>query len=306
MYNIKVSEAKEYEVVIGENVLNEHLDNSLDYYKNVIFFIDENTGIEIDGAIYINPKESEKTLNTYNELLELLLIMNVSRLDTCFCAIGGGIILDIVGFLASTYKRGVDVFYVPTTLLSMVDVAIGSKNGVNVRDLKNQIGTFYSPKKVFIDTLFLDSLDEREFSNGMAEVIKSALLFDIKLLEIIEGDEYDISEVIYRSLKVKQHFIELDPNDTSIRKYLNFGHTYAHAIEAYDKHVTYKHGEAVSIGMNLVFDNERLKNVCRKFNLPISFDNDLAVLDQYMLNDKKVVNSKPNFVYINTIGDYRV
>ncbi len=305
MHKITVSSKSEYDVLIGHDVLNKHLDDSLDYYKNVIFFIDENTGLEIDGAIYINPQEQQKNLETYNELLQVLLMLGVPRIDTCFCAIGGGIVLDIVGFLASTYKRGVDVFYVPTTLLSMVDVAIGSKNGVNVLNLKNQVGTFYDPKKVFIDTQFLNSLEQRELNNGMAEVIKAGCLFDLSLFDDLNQDELDFEQIIYKSLLVKKHFIEADMEDHGIRKNLNFGHTYGHAIEAYYDFEKYKHGEAVSIGMNMMFDDIRLKSICEKFNLPTSFEEDVKVLDKFLVNDKKSTG-KINFVTINQLGDYRV
>jgi len=156
---------------------------------------------------------------------------------------------DIAGFIASTYKRGVDFIQVPTTLLAMVDSSIGGKNGVDFGEKKNYVGTIYQPKKILTDFLFLETLSEKEFRNGLAEVIKYSYLFDSPELERFQirvGKNEDIEDIILKSMKTKIKIVEEDENDQGKRRVLNFGHTFGHSIEIL---YSLSHGEAVSIGM---------------------------------------------------------
>ncbi len=304
MYELKIKEYKTYDVLINRNFFIKEIENIIVDYLQVVYFIDNNIVVtdkfNMQYVINIYATEENKSIDYYLVLINKLLNLKINRSKTLFVAIGGGITLDLVGFIASTYKRGVDVVYVPTTLLAMVDVAIGSKNGLNILGIKNQIGNFYAPKKVIIDIDFLDTLPRREFNSAMAEIIKCGAIKDISIINDLEQDE-NIDLIIYKTLKVKQFFIEADPNDLGIRKSLNFGHTYGHAIESYGNFNKYLHGEAVSIGMNMMFDNERLKKICLKYNLPIKTDISIESLNELVCYDKKIVE-KLEFVTLYELG----
>ena len=199
--------------------------------------------------------EEHKSLEEAAGLYERLSQEKVERL-TPVLALGGGVVGDLAGFVAATYLRGVPLFHIPTTLLAQVDSSIGGKTGVNHGRLKNIIGAFYQPGLVISDIATLKTLTEKEFRNGMAEVIKYGVIQDVGLFESIESnlerlqarDMEMLEEVVWRCVAIKAEIVEKDENDLGIRNILNYGHTVGHAIETVSDFVI-GHGQAVAIGM---------------------------------------------------------
>lgn len=273
----------QYHVYIKSGLFNHFLDN---VDQNYLIIKDENVDINYDNIISLPFSEQTKNLATVNQLYDLFIDSNVSRETTTIVAVGGGVTLDVVGYAAATFKRGIKVIYVPTTLLSMVDASVGGKTGVNYQGLKNYIGCFYQPSCVIIDPVFLQTLDQRQFNNGMAEVIKYGCIKDKRLLNDIMQPNLDIEDIIERSINIKKYFVEQDEHDHHVRHALNFGHTYGHAIESYYQFDKYLHGEAISIGMNMKCDDPLLNEVCEYYHLPTTLEDEID-LTNLMLKDKK-------------------
>jgi len=249
---VSVIRGQKYLVIISEKV------NKL--YGGALGFSDEEKFVLKDG-------EKEKNFSNYKKILDKALKMQLTRRDAII-AIGGGVVGDLAGFVASTYMRGIDYIQVPTTLLACVDSSVGGKVAINSDYGKNLIGCFYQPKAVFINTNFLMSLDERQFKTGLGEVVKymfiekSCLCRDeLNLSNFISGNT---SRIISRNMQVLEQLIEIciklkisvveqDEQEKGLRKILNFGHTYAHAIENITKYKQYTHGEAVVGGIKFVF-----------------------------------------------------
>ena len=201
--------------------------------------------------IFIIPfqaKESSKTRQTVHDWQDLLSDLGIKKQDA-IVAVGGGITLDITGFLASTYLRGIDCYYIPTTLLAMTDAAFGGKTAVNTHHGKNLIGSFYLPKNTLIDPLFLRTLSPIDRLNGISEMIKYGILLDPQILDLLKVDPFD-PEGIERSIRCKLEVVTKDLYDQNLRQVLNFGHTIGHAIEA-STHYRIPHGLAVFFGMQL-------------------------------------------------------
>jgi 3-dehydroquinate synthase len=266
--------------------------------------------------------EIYKTRETKQQMEDQLLLKQYGR-DTCLIALGGGVVLDLVGFVGATYARGVPVIYLPTTLLAMVDASMGGKTGVNTPQGKNLIGTFSAPNAVFIDLNTLASLPEKEWRNGVVEMIKHALIADPHEFEqlkkcsaeIKQGNFDGLTDRIYASCLIKKSKVEQDEQDQGIRQLLNFGHTVGHAIEALDA-FSVSHGEAVAIGMlvesylsvqaGLLSGKEwvAIERLLRDYGLPLQtavFQERDAFLHQLML-DKKTVKQMPHFVLLEGIG----
>ncbi len=307
MYTIKINEQHEYDVYVGNQIVNNLLRKQFANYEQIAFFIDTNIIIDEDitkgHLVYpFAADEKRKNLNEYEKMIKFLLDNNFNRKNTLIVAIGGGVTLDLVGYMASTYKRGVNVVYVPTSLLAMMDVAVGSKNTINIGEVKNAVGTFNSPQEVIIDLDFLKTLEKRHFNNGMAEVIKHGAIHDITIIDDLLKNEYNLLDIVKRSIEVKKYFIERDHLDYGIRQSLNFGHTIGHGLEAYYHYEKYLHGEAVSVGMNYCYQDEKLKRVCEKFNLPTELEINVHELDAQMANDKKNSNGQIKIVKLKTLG----
>lgn len=273
----------QYHVYIESGLFNQFLDN---VDQNYLIIKDENVDINYDNIISLPFSEQTKNLATVDQLYDLFIDSNVSRETTTIVAVGGGVTLDVVGYAAATFKRGIKVIYVPTTLLSMVDASVGGKTGVNYQGLKNYIGCFYQPSCVIIDPVFLRTLDQRQFNNGMAEVIKYGCIKDKRLLNDIMQPNIDIEDIIERSVNIKKYLVEQDEHDHHVRHALNFGHTYGHAIESYYQFDKYLHGEAISIGMNMKCDDPLLNEVCEYYHLPTTLEDEID-LTNLMLKDKK-------------------
>jgi 3-dehydroquinate synthase len=262
-----------------------------------------------------------------NEILKILLNKNFSRQD-CLITIGGGITGDVGGFASSLFKRGLNFVNIPTTLLSQVDSSIGGKTGVNTKEGKNLIGSFYQPKMVISDIEFLKSLPKKEIICGYGEVFKHSLILNkqffkylnINFSKVLNLKSPFIEKAIYESCKIKKTIVEKDEKEKNLRKILNFGHTFAHAFEAslgYSKKLN--HGEAVILGIitalefslseKLIKFNEYnliLKHVL-KAGLPSNINNyfskkDLNKILKFMSKDKKNISKKINLILLKKIG----
>ena len=271
--------------------------------------------------------EKTKSLKSVSLILQKLLKKKFNRSDLVIC-IGGGITGDISGFVASIFKRGINFINIPTTLLSQVDAAVGGKTGINSSQGKNLIGSFSQPKLVISDTSFLKSLKRKEIVCGYAEILKHALIKDINFFRWLKLNTKDIfllkekqlTYAITKSCKIKLFFVNKDANEKNLRMILNFGHTFAHAIEVknnYSKKIT--HGEAVLAGMILAIKLSVIKKVCDKQilidllkiykenNLNYTFKKYLDIrevnnLIPFLINDKKNNDEKINFILLNKIG----
>ena len=206
--------------------------------------------------IYVEDSENAKSLSSANTIYSDLLDLRCDR-KTLLIAFGGGVVGDLTGFIAATYMRGIDFIQIPTTLLSQVDSSVGGKVAVNHQKAKNVIGHFYQPKAVFINTKLLDTLPEREWICGFAEMLKMGFILDENYLKDLISfykngltqNELDLRQLITRSIELKAKIVIEDEKEQGIRALLNFGHTFAHAIESLDNYSTIKHGEAVLYGM---------------------------------------------------------
>lgn len=279
----------------------------------------EETGFDVFKYV-INPGEDAKNILTlagiYTEMVEL----GISRSDM-IVALGGGVVGDLAGFAAATYLRGIEYIQIPTTLLAQVDSSVGGKTAIDLPQGKNLVGSFYSPSLVLIDSEVLSTLDNRNLTNGMAEVIKYSLikdrdLFD-KLTEINSREELmsSIDEIIYRSCSIKKEIVQRDEFDHGDRMLLNFGHTLGHAIEAHYKFKKYLHGEAVAIGMsritecaykNKMIDEKVLievKSIMKHYGLPISDEVENKELLTYIAKDKKNFGSGLKLIIVDEIGN---
>lgn len=263
--------------------------------------------------------DRSKNIKNVEKLWKWLLNEKIKR-DSVIISMGGGVVGDICGFVSSTILRGVTHYHIPTTLLSMLDSSIGGKNGINFNFVKNAIGTFNPADKVFIDPLFLLSVPEKEMSAGIVEGIKAGLLGDSELLDLIEGnlhliknlDLNLIEEILFRSINVKKRIVESDPFEKNLRKFLNLGHTLAHAIESYYRY-RISHGEAVGIGLiyaleiseRLVFCpselKERIKNLIKKLGLRIAIRAKREELFKLIEMDKKSTEKGLDFVLLKNL-----
>lgn len=260
-------------------------------------------GNEFSNLFVFPAGELSKTRKT-KEQLENALIENGYGRDTVIWAVGGGIVLDLVGFLASTFCRGVDVVFVPTTLLAMVDASIGGKNGVNTEHGKNLIGTFYNPVETVIDLRYLETLPQKELWNGYVEMLKAGLVKDPAFFEGLS--EMALAEAIERARQIKSEIVANDPREKGIRKFLNLGHTIGHGIEAASNYEI-SHGEAVATGIILeariaynlgILSASSLDRITSPFSEPkLTIDRDLVL--QAMRFDKK---GKSQFVLLKEIG----
>lgn len=304
-------------------------------YSKIIVLVDENTNnyclpnflarlptdIEIE-IIEIEAGEEMKNIATCMELWQTLIDLGADR-KSIILNLGGGVITDLGGFVACTFKRGIDFIHIPTTLLAMVDAAIGGKNGIDLGQLKNQIGVIKEPKAVVIDTIFLTTLPPREMRSGLAEMLKHGLIYDknywdeIKNISNLNTD--DLDRLVYQSVQIKNEIVSQDLTEKGIRKSLNFGHTLGHAIESYflenENKPTLLHGEAIAIGLilesylslelNLITKEEyaEIKYYISDIFEPIAFTSeDVEKIISLLIFDKKNEFGKIQFALLNGIG----
>ena len=228
--------------------------------------------------------------------------------------LGGGVVGDLTSFAAATYMRGVDYINIPTSTLAQIDSSIGGKGAINLGDVKNIVGAFHQPRAVFIDMDLLQTLDDRNFYNGLAEAVKAGLIGDAELFELFEQlpaereqiqQEY-IEQIIVKALAVKKSVVEQDEKENGLRQILNFGHTIGHAIESAGELAGMLHGEAIGIGMLQVTEDaalhERLAAVLRKLNLPTSHEYPAEQLMEIISHEKKQSGNKINLILVKTPG----
>lgn len=308
--------ANSYDIVVQRGALSS-AGQHLNLNRKVLVVTDSGVPAEYARALASQAKESvtvtvqmgedSKSLATYKELALALLSGGFSRGD-CVVAVGGGVVGDLAGFVASTYMRGIDFYNVPTTLLSQIDSSIGGKVAVNLEGVKNIIGAFYQPKKVLIDPDVLKTLPARQLSSGLAEAIKMALTFDRTLFELIENGtiKENIDEIITRSLIIKKEVVEKDEKESGLRRVLNFGHTVGHGIESV-AHLY--HGECVALGMLAMCEGavrERLLRVLEKVNLPTQICCDGDSVYQAMLHDKKASGDSVYAILVPEVGSFEM
>ncbi len=262
-----------------------------------------------NGYLYVAEQgEGTKSLAVYERIVERLLKLDFSRKDLII-ALGGGVIGDLSGFAAGTFKRGMRFASVPTTTLSQIDSSIGGKAAVNMGEVKNVIGTFYHPEAVIIDLDTLKTLPKRHYHNGLVEAVKAGLIADKELFELFEKaenvDEH-LEEIITRALKVKKAVVEEDEKEQHLRKILNFGHTIGHAIESLYHLKNYYHGECVGIGMMKILDNkeikERLRKVLLKLEAPLEAAYDADEVVMFIKKDKKANGNYVTIVQVEEVG----
>ncbi|MEI0610644.1 3-dehydroquinate synthase [Brachyspira pilosicoli] len=267
----------------------------------------------ITSVCVLENGETNKNIESIYNIYSALAKNELSRKDIII-ALGGGVIGDMAGYAAATWMRGIDFVQIPTTLLACVDSSVGGKTGINIKEGKNLVGAFHSPKLVIMDSDVLNTLPKREFNVGMAEVIKHAFLFDKKLLEYLENNNsFDMDFILKRNCELKGHIVEIDYKEKKERMFLNFGHTVGHSVENAAGYGVLLHGEAVAIGVifaieygikkNITKDKsllERAKNIFAKFSLPTEIPSNINLKDAIKL-DKKRSNDEINFVFLEDI-----
>ncbi len=269
--------------------------------------------------IEINAGEESKDIDFCIGVWKMLIDFGADR-QSLLINLGGGVISDLGGFAASTFKRGIDFVHVPTTLLSQVDASVGGKTGIDIDSIKNIIGTFTQPKAVFIEYNFIKTLPARQVLSGLAEMLKHGLISDAAYWEQLKNSDLTnpTADLIYTSVAIKNKVVIEDPHEKGIRKSLNFGHTIGHAIETYslvndDEHLS--HGEAIAIGMicEAYISHKRtglstadlaeitvvLNNLYPRYQLEESYNDALYAI---MLKDKKNQNGKINCTLLSAIG----
>ena len=321
----------------GYEALNSHLKATK--YSNLFIITDSNTNdyclhkflpyLETELTIEIiefEAGEINKNIDTCIEVWKVLTDLGADR-KSLIINLGGGVVTDLGGFVASTFKRGVDFINIPTTLLSMVDASVGGKTGVDLGNLKNQIGVINVPTMVLIDSQYLETVPQNELRSGLAEMLKHGLIFDKnyweQFLDITTIDFSDLDLLIHRSVVIKNEIVMQDPTEKNIRKALNFGHTLGHAIESYflenENKTNLLHGEAIAIGMILEsFISWQKKLITeieyRQIKLAIKTiyeevqieENDLHPIMDLLIHDKKNEFGTIQFALIEGIGAIKI
>jgi len=271
----------------------------------------------------IDSGETNKNLESSKIIWQFLIEKGFKR-NSLIINLGGGMITDLGGFIASTYMRGIDFVNIPTSLLAMVDASIGGKTGIDLKNIKNIIGSFYSPEITVIDTHYLETLPIQQFKCGLSEIIKHSLIEgenDWSSLKVLKNLKELNEDVICKSIKTKVGIVEKDPKEKNIRKFLNFGHTIGHAIESFlletDRQVL--HGEAVAAGIIMEsflskilcnFDEKRVDEIKKfinsHFNKIMIKDEEIPEIIKIMSFDKKNQDNTPRFVLIKEIGSIKI
>jgi 3-dehydroquinate synthase len=295
-------------------------------YSKVILLVDENVyrwwKERFVNYLYIviPSGEEQKSLLVVENLVQDLIAMDADR-NTLLIGVGGGVVCDITGFVGAVFMRGIDVGFVPTTLLAQVDASVGGKNGVNTGKYKNMIGTITQPVFILSDSSFLATLPEEEFANGMAEVIKHGCILDENYYSFIEENRNKIRSrdsdtmdyVVQKSVELKSSVVAKDEREIGQRKLLNYGHTFGHAIE---KKYNIPHGQAVSLGIIMVnefsvkkgvlsvLETNRIKDLLAFFGLPVAIENyAVQELLPLVLHDKKRISDALQLITLKRIGE---
>ena len=309
-------------IFVGESYLNvkNHLPE-----KKCILICDENIYqhysefINQFDYIIMGCGEGNKNWQTIEKIIDQLLEKGADR-NTFLLGMGGGLVSDVTGFVASIFMRGLEFGFISTSLLSQVDASVGGKNGVNFGKLKNMIGIFNPPKFVICDPVLLQTLPKREVRSGFGEVIKHAFIKDEQLYHFLKEnkdallnlDSELMEDLVFRAVSIKTEVVEGDPFEKGERKKLNFGHTIGHAIE---NNSDLTHGEAISVGMILAAelsvemcnlnsaDSEKISSLLTDFELPLNHNVSAEIINQYLIKDKKKNRSTIDFILLKKIGE---
>ena len=332
----------DYEVLIGSKLLEDYNFKWLVQNRQVLVVKDSNVPNAILKNLNISLANSEakqvevmeietnEKNKSFEGLIPIFEVLNSNKFnrDCLLIGLGGGITTDMVGFVAASYLRGVDLIQIPTTLLSQVDAAIGGKTGINFSGSKNNIGAFYQPKLVLMDTDSLKSLSKLDFVDGLAEIIKHSLIADKNLFTKLENiflndkdlSDAELTQIIYESSLIKAFVVSNDEKEKSDRALLNFGHTYGHAFEAIQSLEGFSHGQAVGLGMicashlSLLLEKisseefEKIKNLIKSVGLPHELPDNFNEDDfsEAMSRDKKILNKKLRFITLRGIGSAEI
>jgi 3-dehydroquinate synthase len=333
---------RSYNILLGQNILDEIGRVCRDLRTGNKVAIVSN---KVIGAFYLEPVkaalseagffvytieipdgEEYKSLETLKSIYDRLIEFGFER-SSLLLALGGGVVGDITGFAAATYLRGVPFVQVPTTLLGQVDSSVGGKTGVNHEKGKNLIGAFYQPCMVLIDTATLDTLPEREYLSGLAEVVKYGVVLDGAFFSflaenaanLLRRDKGCLQKAIKRSCEIKASVVNKDEKETGVRAVLNYGHTIGHAVETLTCYTKYNHGEAVAIGMAQAAkfseamgfcshtEGERILALLESLQLPVALP-EFSSSDyiEAILHDKKMRDGGINFVFNKGLGDFQI
>jgi 3-dehydroquinate synthase len=337
MIEVKIkSEEKNYPIIIANEAISDLRDKifaNLESYLVVISakvekLYGKQLNIPKERKFILKDGEQEKNFKNYKKILEKALQLKLTR-KSAIVAIGGGVVGDLAGFCASTYMRGIDFIQVPTTLLACVDSSVGGKTAIDTSFGKNLIGTFYQPKVVYINPKFLKTLDDRQFKTGLGEIVKYSFIEKSCLYEedfnltnflntenILNKDEKTLIKLIEICIKLKKSVVEKDEKESNLRRILNFGHTYGHAIEKYTNYKQFTHGEAVVEGIRFAFELALKKNlidknykfladdIIKKFNFKRIPQYKIDKMVKLMQMDKK--SSKGNITFILPVDYFEV
>lgn len=282
MIEVKIkSEEKSYPIIIESEAISDLREKIFSHTENYLVVISARVeklygrqlNIPKEHKFVLKDGEKEKNFKNYKKILERALKLKLTR-KSAIIAIGGGVAGDLAGFCASTYMRGIDFIQVPTTLLACVDSSVGGKTAIDTSFGKNLVGTFYQPKAVYINPRFLKTLDDRQFKTGLGEVVKYSFIEksclceeDFNLTNFLSTedihDEKVLAKIIEICIKLKKSVVEKDEKERGLRRILNFGHTYGHAIEQISNY-KFTHGEAVVEGMRFAFELALQRNLIEK------------------------------------------
>lgn len=331
-----------YDIIIGTNnidILGERLEK-MKLSRKALVITDENVGPLYGDSVLqmlkqagfstelyaVPPGEDSKSLSCAASLYTKAIEAKLDR-HSPLIALGGGVVGDLAGFIASTYLRGIPFIQLPTSLLAQVDSSVGGKVAVNHPLGKNLIGSFYQPSLVLINTAFLRTLPERELYTGLAEIIKHGIIADRQYFAALNANHQQIlaknplvmASIIERSCRIKADVVQKDERESNLRMILNFGHTIAHAIEAATGFHAYNHGEAVAIGMHgasllSYFLNlcgqpavDRITETLKRFNLPLVAPQcNVEQLFQLLTRDKKAIGGCVHWVLLKDIGEVMI
>jgi len=329
--------ARSCDVVVGEEIVsqlpqwlseNERISNrgalitdgNVDaLYGDTVMDALQNGGMEL-VRIVIPAGEASKSMEQITDVCRQMLQAGLDR-HSFLIALGGGVVGDAAGFAAAIFQRGIPIIQIPTTVVAQVDSSVGGKTGVNTPEGKNLIGAFHQPELVFADVQTLNTLPDREYNEGFAEIIKHAAIRDASLLDLVEelgAERKKLSELITRNIIIKATVVEEDERETSgVRALLNFGHTIGHGIEAAAGYGRMLHGEAISLGLvaavrlsrqySSLTDQEakRIISALKLYSLPTQLDSDIdrEVILQTLRQDKKFVAGQIRFVLLKSIGE---
>ena len=308
--------ADSYDVVIEQGVL-ARADKELNLNRKVLVVTDKGVPPEYAKSVAdkckfavigtIEGGEDHKNLATVQDMLQLMLDNSFTRGD-CVVAVGGGVVGDLAGFVASAYMRGVDFYNIPTTVLSQVDSSVGGKTGVNFGGVKNIVGAFHQPKKVLIDVDVLKTLPKRQIANGLSEALKMAMTFDRETVDLFRNEDpfEKVELLVQKSVEIKARVVEQDEKEAGLRRVLNFGHTLGHGIELNTDGKLY-HGECVALGMIPMTAPELrddLISILKKLELPTSVKVDLGKATAAVSHDKKAGAGAIHAIVVNEIGTF--